>query len=206
MNTTSIENETPRAQMPVVLGMLLSLPIFGFQVGTGGAATLDYLKNRGDKGYAFADYDLKHQSANLSEANSVTNLKRIRLVFQQNVTSLAKVFGVSRQAIYDWQAGRPIAAENVDRIDDLARAADLFVQERLQDIPHILRRSIVDGKNLLEVFKDGGPAETTARTLIAILQREHEQREILRERLGTRAQTTREDFSDLGTPMLNELG
>jgi predicted transcriptional regulator len=47
-------------------------------------------------------------------------------VLRPNVTDLAKALRVSRQAIYDWQAGRPMAADNIERLRDIARAADLF--------------------------------------------------------------------------------
>ena len=49
MSTTALALDAPRCQMPVVLSLLASLPIVGFQVGTGGAATIDYLKSAGQQ-------------------------------------------------------------------------------------------------------------------------------------------------------------
>jgi hypothetical protein len=207
MSITTLALDAPRPRMPVVLGLLASLPVFGFQVGTGGAATIDYLKMRGSKGYAFVAYSPDRESPTTSRASSpVDNLDYIRTVLRPSVTDLATALGVSRQAIYDWQAGRPIATENVARLQDIARAADLFAREGLQATAHVMRRPIADGKNLFDLVRDGGSAEAAARTLIDVVRRELRQRENLKSRLAKRARPTREDFRDLGAPMLDEKG
>ena len=193
--------------MPVVLGLLASLPVFGFQVGTGGAATIDYLKTRGSKGYALVACSpiarllgsitayRAHGQFGLHPNGASTKCDRSR-----------PTLGVSRQAIYDWQAGRPIAAENVARLQDIARAADLFAREGLEATAHVMRRPITKGKNLFDIVRDGGSAEAAARTLIDIVRRELKQREYLMARLASRARSTREDFQDIGAPMLDEKG
>ena len=185
MSMTTLALDAPRPRMPVVLGFLTSLPVFGFQVGTGGAATIDYLKTRGSKGYALAVCDLDRAPPVTSRVSSpADDLEHIRTVLRPNVTDLAKALGVSRQAIYDWQAGRPIAAENVARLQDIARAADLFAREGLEATAHVLRRPITKGKNLFDIIRDGGSAEAAARTLIDIVRRELKQREYLMARLA----------------------
>ena len=207
MTITTLSVNTPRSRMPVVLGFIASLPVFGFQVGTGGAATIDYLKTRGSKGYAFVAYSPDRESPAISRASSPADkLDYIRTVLRPSVTDLARAMGVSRQAIYDWQAGRPIAAENVTRLQDIARAADLFAREGLQATAHVMRRPITNGKNLFDIVRDGGSAEAAARTLIDIVRRELRQRENLKSRLAKRTRPTREDFRDLGAPMLDEKG
>jgi len=207
MSITTLALDAPRPRVPVVLGLLAPLPVFGFQVGTGGAATIDYLKTRGSKGYAFVAYSPDRESPATSRASSpADNLEYIRTVLRTSVTDLARALGVSRQAIYDWQAGRPIAAENVARLQDIARAADLFAREGLQATAHVMRRPIANGKNLFDLVRDGGSAETAARTLIDVVRRELRQRENLKSRLAKRARPTREDFRDLGAPMLDEKG
>jgi hypothetical protein len=207
MSTTSLALDAPRSRIPVVLGFIASLPVFGLQVGTGGATTIEYLKTRGSKGYAFAVSDSdRHIAVMASAASPAENLEHIRRVLQPNVTDLARALGVSRQAIYDWQAGRPIAADNVTRIEDLARAADLFAREGLQATAQVMRRPIRDGKNLFEIVRGGGSAEAAARTLMDMVRRELRQRERLKARLATRDRPTRSDFGDLGAPMLDEKG
>jgi DNA-binding transcriptional regulator YiaG len=207
MSITTVALDHPRPRMPIVLGLLASLPVFGMQVGTGGAATIDYVKTRGSKGYSFVVYSQDSESRTTSHAPTpADNLDFIRTVLRPSVTDLARALGVSRQAIYDWQAGRPIAAENAARLQDIARAADLFAREGLQATAHVLRRPITAGKNLLDVVHDGGSAEAAARALIEIVRRELKQRESLKSRLAKRSRPTREDFRDLGAPMLDEQG
>jgi hypothetical protein len=193
--------------MPVVLGLLASLPVVGFQVGTGGAATIDYLKTRGSKGYALivCASDLNPEApATWRVASPADDLDHIRKVLRPSVTELAKTLSVSRQAIYDWQAGRPIAAENVARLKDIARAADLFARGGLEASSYLVRRPIINGKSLFDIIRDGGSAEAAAQTLIDIVRPELQQRERLKARLANRARPTREHFEDVGAPMLDE--
>jgi hypothetical protein len=207
MRTTALASDTPRPRIPLVLGLVASLPIVAFQVGTGGAATIDYFKMRGNKGYPFLAYDPRPElRIPPTAASPAENLEHIRSVLRPSVTDLAKALGVSRQAIYDWQAGKPIATENAARINDIARAADLFAREGLQATAHAMHRPISNGKNLFEIIRDGGSAETAARTLIDIVRRELKQREILESRLAKRTRPALEDFRDLGAPMLDEKG
>jgi transcriptional regulator with XRE-family HTH domain len=205
MSVTALTLDDPRPQIPIVLGFLVSLPVFGMLVGTGGNTTVDYVKTRGSRGYSFVTYSPDNESSSTPRVSSpADNLDYIRTVLRPSVTDLAKALGVSRQAVYDWWAGRPIAAENAMRLQDMARAADLFAREGLQASPHVLRRSITNGKNLFDVVRDGGSAEAGARMLIDIVRRELRQRESLRSRLDMRARPTRKEFQDLGAPMLDE--
>jgi hypothetical protein len=160
MSTTTLALDAPRPRMPIVFGVLASLPVFGLQVGTGGAVTIDYLKMRGSKGYSFVAYSPGSESRTRSHTSSpADDLDYVRTVLRPNVTDLAKALGVSRQAIYDWQAGRPIAEGNAARLQDLARAADLFAREGLQATAHGMRRPITQGKNLFDLVREGGSAE-----------------------------------------------
>jgi transcriptional regulator with XRE-family HTH domain len=194
----------PRPRMPVVLSLITSLPVFGFQVGTGGAATIDYVKTRGSKGYAFVACDGPEAPAISRVPSAAEHLAQIRNVLRPSITDLAKALGVSRQAIYDWQDGRPIAPENVARLQDIARAADLFAREGLEATAHVMRRPITDGKSFFDIVREGGYAEPTARVLIDIVRREMKQREQLKARLANRARPAHKDFRDAGAPMLDE--
>jgi transcriptional regulator with XRE-family HTH domain len=207
MSATAPDWDTSRSRIPVSPECVVAL-IVALQVGTGGAATLDYVRTKGDKGYQSAWFDLDREvhSPHAATASPAKNLERIRSVLRPSVTDLARALGVSRQAIYDWQAGRPIAADNLARLEELSGAADLFAREGLQATAHVMRRPISNGKNFFEIIRDGGSAERAARSLIEIVRGELEQREKLEARLADRARPTREDFRDLGTPMLDEKG
>lgn len=200
MNSTAPANDAYHRPMPVVLGLLA----FGLQVGTGGAATPDYYKARGGKGYALVVCEPHTGQALASRSSPAENLTFVRTVLRPSVADLAKALGVSRQAIYDWQAGRAIAPENAARIEDVARAAEIFAREGLQATPQMMRRTISGGKNFFEIMRDGGSAESSARTLIEIVRRELNQRQNLQARLAKRPSPAPDEFRDAGTPMLDE--
>jgi transcriptional regulator with XRE-family HTH domain len=174
------------------------------QVGTGGQLTETYYKLRGEKGYAFARYE-----TDISDAAAVTirtpaeDLGRIRAVLKPTVTDLAGLFGVSRQAIYDWQAGKAIASENAAKLEDLAKAADVLAAEGLTTSYQLLRRKLPGGKTLFEVVRDGGSAESAARSLVQMVRRELEQRKAVEARLAGRSRAA-PDAADYGVPMLDE--
>jgi transcriptional regulator with XRE-family HTH domain len=209
MSATTLALNAPKSPIPIVIGYVIaSLPVFGLQVGTGGTATPDYVTIRGTKGYGFPGTDLDGQ-VRTPKPDAVSPgeiLAHIRAVLRANVTDLARALRVSRQAIYDWQAGRPMAADNIERLRDVARAADLFVSEGFEATAYLMRRPIAKGQNFFEIVRDGGSAESAARRLIEIARRELSQHEKMRSRLAGRAGPTREDFRDLGAPMLDEKG
>jgi hypothetical protein len=209
MSATTFALKSPPPPVPVIRGSaVMQHPVFGLQVGTGGDFTIDYLKIRGSKGYPYFAFgtDPELHATQQTTASPAANLAHIRSVLQPSVTDLAWALGVSRQAVYDWQAGRPIAPDNVARLQDIARAADLFVREGLRATAHMMRRPIKSGKNFFELIRDGGSPEVAAQILIDIVRDELNQRESLRSKLSDRAPPTREDFQNLGTPMLDEKG
>jgi transcriptional regulator with XRE-family HTH domain len=189
----------------LVAGLLLPLTAMALQVGTGGAATPSYYRERGAKGYLVARYDVpstsNHAVFGLSPAD---NLARIRSILNPTMTELARVLNVSRQAIYDWQSGGSITAENAAKLADLARAADVFAAEGLTTTHQILRRQFA-GRSFFDKVRVGEPAEDAARLLLKIVRRELEQRQALANRLKGR---TRPAISpdDIGTPHVSEQG
>jgi predicted transcriptional regulator len=136
----------------------------------------------------------------------VENLEHIRSILNPTVTDMAELLRVSRQAIYDWQAGKPIATENALRLADLAQAADVFAVEGLRGSAEVLRRPIRNRKNFFALVEEGGSAENAARTLVEIVRTEARQRQALQKRLAGRKRPTREAFEEVGAPMLDERG
>jgi len=206
MNATTFGSASfgPRALLPAVAR---SAPIgpLGLEVGTGGAATFVYVQSRGIMGYPFVGYEWTGRVASaVAGPTIIENVSRIREVLNPTVTDLAGILHVSRQAIYDWQAGKPIAEENAARLAELVKAADLFAVEGLKGTSQTMRRPIKDGKNFFDLIKEGSPADTAARDLIEIIRREYRQREALRKRLAGRKRPSRDVFEDIGAPMLNE--
>ena len=186
--------------------VLVAATTFALQVGTGGAATESYYKNRGERGYAFGRYRADvGDEPKINVRSPSENISRIRSVFKSSVTDLANLFGVSRQAIYDWQSEKSVAADNAEKLRQLSSAVDIISAEDLTNPANAVRRKISGGKTLFEIVKDGGSAEEAALSLVKMLRRESEQRSRLNARLGDR--TYRKLGADkIGAPMLIEEG
>ena len=176
--------------------------VIGMQVGTGGVETLAYYSQRSGLGYSFAAVRMPVEKATrVFMRDSASNLEHIKNALHLSVSSLSKAFGVSRQAIYDWQAGKTVAPENAERLADLARAVDVLVEANIGPSAQLFRRPISSGKGLLDLMRESASAEAGARKLVDIVHAEARQRERLRLRLAGRRSA---DFSDVGIPMLDE--
>jgi len=175
-------------------------------VGTGGSATREYVTARGNWGYSFAGFEwLQLVREALADTKVPEKIARIREVLVLAATDLAKLLGVSRQAIYDWQSGKTITPENRARIDDLLEASNVFALEDLRGDSRVLRRPIRRGKTLFQLFKEGASASEAAKALVAMLRVEAEQRAALQKRLaGRKRRPSREIYEDFGVPTLNE--
>jgi transcriptional regulator with XRE-family HTH domain len=138
----------------------------------------------------------------LDSRTCAENLARIREMFSTSVTELANLFGVSRQAIYDWQAGKGVADHHAEKLAALAKAADVIATCEHQ-ILRPLRRKLPGGKTLFDIVRDGGSAESAARVLVDMTEREITQRQALEARL-LRHNLPGIDHNDMGLPMLSE--
>jgi transcriptional regulator with XRE-family HTH domain len=174
-------------------------------VGTGGHPTADYYRQRGMKGYALAAYDLVPDAKPYLVRSPAEDLAHVRATLKPSVTDLANTLGVSRQAVYDWNNGKPVAPGNAARLADLARAADVLSMHGFTASASVLRRPIVSGKSLFDIVRDGGAAEDAAHKLLQIVQREQQQRERLAARLAGRPRPV-SSSQDFGSPMLDEAG
>lgn len=214
LNATTTLAVVPRLTAPLAIPRV-EAPVgpLGLEVGTGGFreggpggyVTFVYVRSRGNMGYPLGGYEWSGGAEDAIVGPTVVeNISRIRTVLNPTVTDLASILKVSRQAIYDWQAGKPIAAENAARLSELARAADLFAVEGLRGTSQALRRPIKNGKNFFKLIEEGTPADSAARSLIEIVRREFRQREALRNRLAGRKRPSREALGEMGAPMLDE--
>jgi transcriptional regulator with XRE-family HTH domain len=192
---------TVRPEAFLIAGFI-GLTATALLVGTGGQPTADYYRQRGVKGYALAAYASASDIQALPIRTPAEDLAHIRATLKPSVTDLASALGVSRQAVYDWNLGKPVAAANAARLADLAKAADVLSVEGLTTTGSILRRPIIAGKSLFDIVRDGGAAENAARKLLQIVQREQQQRE----RLAVRIAGRRRPAEDYGSPMLDEVG
>lgn len=176
--------------------------------GTGGYTTVDYFAKRNDHGYKFVQFERIPPATQIAVQEDIVrtaaeNLARIREILKPTITELAHLFGVSRQAVYDWQAGKPTAPENAAKLDDLAKAADALALTGIEGSSQLLRRKIAKSKSLLDVVREGGSAASAAQVLAQTLGREAKQREQLALRLAGRAKPN-VPHDEYGIPMVDE--
>ncbi|MFM9967825.1 MAG: hypothetical protein ACKVQK_05435 [Burkholderiales bacterium] len=186
----------------------LPVLVFAFLAGTGGYATADYLAKRSDHGYRFIQFQGAEKAIEICAEEDIVrtpaeNLARIRDVLKPTITELANLFGVSRQAVYDWQAGKQTATENSAKLDALAKAADVLALSGIQGSSQLLRRRFAGGESLIGVIREGGSVVSAAQALAQILGREAKQREQLATRLAGRVKPSVPQY-EYGVPMLDE--
>jgi transcriptional regulator with XRE-family HTH domain len=129
------------------------------------------------------------------ERSPSESLARIRDVLSPAVSDLATTFGVTRQSVYNWANGEPIADENAEKLRDLAQAADLLADAGIEVNASLLKRKFVNGRTLFQAVQAGESARDAALLLIQISKREAEQRDRLNARFANRPKTaTTADF------------
>lgn len=175
---------------------------FAFLAGTGGVTSHSYFIERQGRGYTFEQVRPSGRSWASYFRTVQENIAQIRRVFKPSIATVANVLKVSRQSVYNWIAGERPSLENVERLNDLAAAADLFLAEGPAASTYLVRRKLENGKTLMDIVREGGSAQNAARSLLAIAQKETSQREALQRRLANRIQAR--DYSDIGSPILNE--
>jgi predicted transcriptional regulator len=99
---------------------------------------------------------------------------------------LASYLGVSRQTVYNWQRGEVIADHNQAVLEQFAIAADVLKARGLRSSNRLLKRSISDGKSLVQLVREGASGESTASALLSMLERETAQRDRLAKQLSSR--------------------
>lgn len=137
------------------------------------------------------------------ERSPAENLARIREVLQPTMLELANVFGVSRQAVYDWQQGSQPVPQTAERLAQLALVADVFAEAELSVDAKTLRRKVAGRGTLLDAVSSGSDAESVAQSLVGTLKREAAQRERLQAQLAGRKRAPA-NSSDYGAPILSD--
>jgi transcriptional regulator with XRE-family HTH domain len=117
------------------------------------------------------------------------NLTRIREVLNPAISDLATAVGVSRQSVYNWLNGAPVAEENEAKLQDLAQAADVLAHEGVTINATLLKRKFANGRTLMQVAQAGESTRDAALLLLQIYKREAAQRERMSTRFASRART-----------------
>lgn len=156
-------------------------------IGTGGELSLEHLQRNARQSQHMVSV---LEVAEVEQVRTPSeNLSRIREVLRPAVSDLAATFGVSRQSVYNWLNGEPVAYGNAAKLHDLAQAADVLAHEGLSINAALLKRKFANGRTLMQVAQAGASARDAALMLVHIYKREAVQRERVNARLANRAQT-----------------
>ncbi len=156
-------------------------------VGTGGELSLEHLQRSVQQSHHMRPI------VEVAEVERVRtpseNLSRIREVLNPAVSDLATTFGVSRQSVYNWLNGDPVAGENAAKLQDLAHAADVLAHEGVGINASLLKRKFANGRTLMQVAQAGESARDAAVMLVQLHKREAVQRERMNARFANRTKT-----------------
>jgi transcriptional regulator with XRE-family HTH domain len=156
-------------------------------IGTGGELSLERLQQSARQAQHMVSV------AEVAEVEQVRtpreNLSRIREVLNPSVSDLATTFSVSRQSVYNWLNGGPVAEENATKLQDLAQAADVLAHEGVGIKAALLKRKFANGQTLMQVAQAGESARDAALMLVQVHKRESVQRERVNARFANRAKT-----------------
>jgi len=146
------------------------LPIFG-DAGTGGVKWLFFAAER----HGYKDVVLLKSPA--SSVKKVTPtpfaslMETIQIGFGRTFSHLPTVFGVSRQTLYNWLSGETPNPKHQSKLLQLANVAETFIKEGFTPTSSSLSRTVMNGKSLLELLRDGANGEEMAAKLIRISRR-----------------------------------
>lgn len=127
------------------------------------------------------------------------DVEKIREILSPAMTNIAKMFGVSRQTIYNWSKGELPTAEHAAKLQDIAIAADILSVSGIVPNGLLLKRKLVDGKNLYDLIAEGRSAQDSVQRLVQIVKRESAQKEMLSLRFAGRTKSIQSADSDIIT-------
>jgi transcriptional regulator with XRE-family HTH domain len=162
-------------------------------IGTGGQLLLEHVQRNVQK--------TQYMVIELEQVRTPSeNLARIREVLNPAVSELATTLGVSRQSIYHWLNGKPVADENATKLHDLAQAADVLAHEGIAINATLLKRKFANGLSLMQVAQAGESARDAALMLTQIHKREAAQRDRMNARFAKRVKTPASADFDFPAP------
>ncbi len=172
--------------------------------GTGGIEDLAFKTSR----HGYQEFEIVVESVTVSDAPAliapfVSLMAQVKSGFGRTMTHLPLVFGVSRQALYNWANGEIPKCQHHDRIEQLAAAAQVFMAAGFRPTALDLGRVVTKGKSFLQLVGEGADGAATAEKLIRVVTRGNAAKAQLAEIFGDRKPAKLESF-DLGAPALDE--
>ncbi len=125
------------------------------------------------------------------------DVQKIREVISPAMSNIAKMLGVSRQTIYNWMNGEFPKDEHVERLHEIAVAADTLSKSGIVLNGLLLKRKLTDGKNLYNLIAEGRSAQDSVQLLMRIAQKEAIQKKLLSSRFAGRTKSSKSADSDI---------
>ena len=174
----------PAAYQRAVLAEGRPLPFFGL-AGTGGVESDTSVERR--LGYRIYTV-VKEKSVIpvLVYEPYIDLMQEVQAGFGRTLSHLPAVFGVSRQALYNWMKGEVPKEQHRDKLVQLAEAAKVFSHLGFKPTAELLERTVAKGKSFIELLGDGANGEEVANKLVRIVRRAVAERESLKAQLGDR--------------------
>lgn len=172
-------------------------PLPSLQPGTGGFASPELLRQ--PWGYPMVPVEQDEPASPYAAM-----MEQVRVGFSRNMSRLPEVFGVSRQALYNWLNGDTPAASQHARIRNLADAAAVFQARAFKPTSASMDRVLSGGKSFLQLMSEGAEGRTTAEKLVRVMERSAQARGRLASLLADE-QPVALSASDLGSAARDEL-
>lgn len=190
---------------------VMALSCAYYVVGTMGLLTPESIEQRSATSIWGLNYNHPSRSAHSVKDLEATiaptpaeDIARIRAVLKPAVLELANLFGVSRQAVYDWQGGAQPSPQVAEKLSALARAAHVFETSGVAVNSQTLRRRVAGGSTLLDAVMNGADAVQVAELFVQTLKREGSQQQQLSRRFAGRT-TIPIAADEYGAPQLSDL-
>ena len=140
-----------------------------------------------------------------ADARSIRDhLLNVRDIFRLNMTDLAHIFNVTRQAVYGWLEDVEPKPEARSLILRLSQAADRLAKASVERPDLYVRRPMFDGKSLVDFLKTGQNLDNAIATVEALARKETSVRKEAPTRRAGKPKRQLENLDALATPLLRD--
>lgn len=176
-------------------GLAKAAPVLVLAVGTGGSTHPEYLDSLGVvAGYRPLTIAKSPIAAERPRMRDMTphvarSLEYVRSTLAASMTDLAGLFGVSRQAVYNWIGGEPLSIQNHARLRELEAAAQRIEAAGFAHTPRMMQRELGGRQTLAKAIRGGRALPPLVERLLAMLTEERQQQAKLAARYAGRKTT-----------------
>ena len=160
------------------------------------------LDSDGEKALFFSEKAIDKKK---NEVLSTTPVDHLKATLGINISEIADILQITRQAIYDWKSGKAIpSTKNQERINKLIAICKKWESENLGPIRHLIRQNIWNDYSLFDLLCKEDLEEKHIYTYfdkikiyISALNKEREQAKKIKEQYGFKQLSDREKLEKL---------